>query len=295
MWPSELVVCVLSLYAFLLLSTFWVFAARKSIALREKIMAWWIFLPAVTFALLFTAAAGWALCAIILCLGVREVASHLRADQGHPRLSDLLLCAALCITIVWVVWFFTWVGVLVFALAFAAICWLFGHPHQHTRRRAALCALVLLSSGMAFLPKLQAQLVDDGRWVLWLCAVTALCDVAQYIAGTTMGKRQVTPSASPGKTWAGWFGGLVVAVCASLALGGALSLATWALLLAYGVAIAVSGFMGDVSFSACKRMLGIKDFSSRVPGHGGVLDRVDSLTFTAPTIFILTFFQSASV
>ena len=218
----------------------------------------------------------------------------MRADRGRVYLGDLLLCAMLCIAIVCVVWFFTWVGVLLIALVLALICALFKRHHQ-SRLCASLCALVLLSAGIAFLPKLQMQQIDNGRWLLWLCAVTALCDVAQYVAGTTLGKRQVTPDASPGKTWAGWFGGLVVAVLASIALGSTMSLASIPMLLVYGVAIAVSGFIGDISFSACKRMLRIKDFSSRVPGHGGVLDRVDSLTLTVPTIFILLYFQSASI
>jgi phosphatidate cytidylyltransferase len=123
--------------------------------------------------------------------------------------------------------------------------------------------------------------------LIWLVAVIALSDTAQYYAGNLWGHRKLAPVVSPKKTVEGAIGGFVVAPLAGAAL------ATWALpelsigvagLLALGLALV--GMAGDLFESLLKRSVGAKDSSALIPGHGGVLDRVDAYLFAAPTFYL---------
>lgn len=149
--------------------------------------------------------------------------------------------------------------------------------------RARLLWLVWLftCSGLVFV------LALDGRWFLYLFVVTALNDVAQFIAGKSLGRRKVAQRISPHKTWAGLAGGVLASALVSVLLGRHLGLANAQaqVLLLLGALLALVGFAGDLLYSAVKRRLGIKDFSNLIPGHGGILDRVDSLVLTAPCLW----------
>ncbi|MFO0978248.1 MAG: phosphatidate cytidylyltransferase [Planctomycetaceae bacterium] len=110
-------------------------------------------------------------------------------------------------------------------------------------------------------------------------------DVAQYIWGKTLGRRKVVPRVSPGKTLGGLLGGVLTTTLIACLLGPHLTFLDWKRSLIAGMIIGVGGFAGDVSISALKRDLGVKDSGTILPGHGGILDRVDSLTYTAPLFF----------
>jgi phosphatidate cytidylyltransferase len=120
-----------------------------------------------------------------------------------------------------------------------------------------------------------------GRLVLWLLLVVWATDVFAFLVGRTLGGAKLAPRVSPGKTWSGLAGGVagaaVVGAAASLALGGVPILAG---LLAAG--LAVIGQLGDLFESALKRRRGVKDSGRLIPGHGGILDRVDGLLFATP-------------
>lgn len=118
--------------------------------------------------------------------------------------------------------------------------------------------------------------------VLYLIGLTELNDVAQYVWGKAFGKRKVIPGVSPKKTWAGLIGGVITTTALSAAIAPALTPMCMSHALFAGAAIGFFGFLGDVTVSALKRDLGIKDSGAILPGHGGILDRVDSLMFTAP-------------
>ena len=124
------------------------------------------------------------------------------------------------------------------------------------------------------------------RWMFYLFVLTALNDVGQFIAGTTLGRQRIAPAISPNKTWQGLAGGVVLSIAVSLALGAWLDLAKLPKLAFLGAVLALGGFAGDLAYSAVKRRLGIKDFSQLIPGHGGILDRVDSLVVTCPLLYL---------
>jgi phosphatidate cytidylyltransferase len=121
--------------------------------------------------------------------------------------------------------------------------------------------------------------------LLYLVSLTQLNDVSQFIWGKLLGRHKVVPKVSPGKTWEGLIGGVATTVLLAVLVAPLLTpLDTRGALFAGGL-IGLAGFFGDVTISCLKRDLGIKDSGSLIPGHGGVLDRVDSLTYTAPLFF----------
>lgn len=124
-------------------------------------------------------------------------------------------------------------------------------------------------------------------WLFYLFILTALNDIAQFVSGKLFGRHRIAPTISPNKTWQGLAGGIVISQCVSLALGSYLDLAAPLTLSLYGLLLSIAGFAGDLLFSAAKRRLGVKDFSALIPGHGGILDRVDSLVLTAPLLYCL--------
>jgi phosphatidate cytidylyltransferase len=107
------------------------------------------------------------------------------------------------------------------------------------------------------------------------------------------GKHKIAPLVSPNKTWQGLVGGVVVSVLTSVLLGRYLQLADGVFLGALGLLLSLVGFAGDLLFSSAKRWLGIKDFSQLIAGHGGILDRVDSLVLTAPLLYFAIPFHKA--
>ena len=130
------------------------------------------------------------------------------------------------------------------------------------------------------------QLTDGSFLIFFLFLVTWANDTAAYYVGSYLGRRQMAPRISPKKTWEGAAGGLIGSVAAAFACR------AWFLesigatdALVVGLLIGVVAPLGDLCESVLKRSAGIKDSGSLIPGHGGVLDRVDSLIFTAPVFY----------
>ncbi|KQT54486.1 phosphatidate cytidylyltransferase [Aureimonas sp. Leaf454] len=122
--------------------------------------------------------------------------------------------------------------------------------------------------------------------LFFLIAVVQLSDVLQYVFGKLFGRRKVAPSVSPSKTWEGLVGGALSATAIGAALFWITPFAPWqAALLAF--AIVLAGFCGGLVLSAIKRSLGAKDWGTMIEGHGGALDRMDSVTYAAPIFFHL--------
>ncbi len=123
------------------------------------------------------------------------------------------------------------------------------------------------------------------------------CDSGAFFCGHAFGKHKMAPALSPNKTVEGGIGGLVAAVGGACLYGFIISFFSYPVhygrLMIYGLLGGVACELGDLAFSAVKRLVGIKDFGIIIPGHGGVLDRFDSMYFTAPLIEILTFWFPA--
>lgn len=119
--------------------------------------------------------------------------------------------------------------------------------------------------------------------LLAVVAAVAVCDTAAYAVGSRLGRRPLAPRLSPNKTWEGVLGGVAAAaVLGATALPALGVTATPVLGAAVAVAVAIAGTVGDLAESMVKRDLGVKDLGRSLPGHGGVLDRVDALLFALP-------------
>ena len=130
---------------------------------------------------------------------------------------------------------------------------------------------------------------SNGKLLLFLVVVVQSSDVLQFVWGKLVGRRKIAPTISPNKTWEGFFGGVACATLVGAGLWWATPFNPWQAA-TMSFVIAVAGFAGGLVMSAIKRDRGVKDFGSLLPGHGGVLDRIDSLLFAAPIFFHLTRF-----
>ena len=118
------------------------------------------------------------------------------------------------------------------------------------------------------------------EWFIFLVVTTELNDIFQYLTGKRFGKHKILPKISPNKTVEGFVGGLLLTPFLSVGLGYLLRLPIALHTLVFvGLFISFFGFWGDVTFSYLKRRAGVKDTSQLIPGHGGLLDRIDSLLF----------------
>lgn len=160
----------------------------------------------------------------------------------------------------------------------AALIWLFLFPTRIPAAVAWLCgALVLLPAYVA----LDWLYRESPGLLLSLLLIVWLADIGAYFAGRAFGRVKLAPTISPGKTWEGVIGGLLAVLLATLVAGTALQ-QDLAVLLPFCGAIALLSVVGDLTVSMFKRHSGVKDSGSLFPGHGGILDRIDSVSAAAP-------------
>ena len=128
---------------------------------------------------------------------------------------------------------------------------------------------------------------QNAKLVFFVVMITQMSDVFQYVFGKTMGRRKIAPTVSPGKTWEGLIGGGLTTVAIGTGLWWCTPFPMYAAAL-MSLLLVIAGFLGGLVMSAVKRSIGAKDWGRGIPGHGGVLDRMDSLLFAAPVFFHVT-------
>jgi len=156
---------------------------------------------------------------------------------------------------------------------------------------SASCISGSLYSGLltGFLALLFVSHNDGNLWVLTLFFAAVLSDTGAYFIGRAFGRRKFSPRISPGKTWAGAYGGLLgtfVAITISKLFF--LAQLSWLDVIFLSVPLCVFLQLGDLAESFLKRGFGVKDSSNIIPGHGGVLDRLDAMLFGAPVVFFFS-------
>jgi phosphatidate cytidylyltransferase len=297
-------------YALLILATLivWLLARRERSARTDELLlrvrSWWWMIGAFTLAMLLNRTVAIVFLALIAYLALKEFLSLIptrRIDR------EVLLFAYLAIPIQFYWAAIDWYGMLVvfvpvwMFLFFPALMGLRGETQGFLRAVGTLSwglmmtVFTLSHMAMLLVSGDAENAVAGGLGLLFfLVMLTQFNDVAQFTWGRLFGRHKVTPTVSPNKTWEGLIGGVVTTTGVAALAGPYLTPmdAAWSALA--GLIIGIAGFLGDVTMSAVKRDLGVKDASGLIPGHGGILDRVDSLTYAAPvfTHFFRYFFYA---
>lgn len=155
--------------------------------------------------------------------------------------------------------------------------------------------LALIAVAVLALIWLRADAVAGRANVLFLVVVIWATDIGAYVAGRTLGGPRLAPAISPGKTWAGALGGVGCAALTGAACAAILGHGGWWAAGAVAAVLSVAGQAGDLLESAMKRHAGVKDTGGLIPGHGGLLDRLDGMLTAAPVAAMLALAQGRGV
>jgi phosphatidate cytidylyltransferase len=177
-----------------------------------------------------------------------------------------------------------------------AFLWLALAPARHQPTLALACGIPVLVPAFIALARIQVATRGFARgpaMVLWMLLLVFAADIGAYFIGRAFGRHKLAPRVSPGKTWEGAIGGLA-AVAAVAFLGTLYFGLPVAQGVGFGVAVGIFSIVGDLTESMFKRAAGLKDSGNLLPGHGGILDRIDSVTAAAP-LYALGLFSSGVI
>jgi phosphatidate cytidylyltransferase len=161
-----------------------------------------------------------------------------------------------------------------------------GRQHAVAAFAVTLLGVVWIGGGLAYLMLLR-NIPDDGRLLIFATLLTVFADdTIAYVVGRAVGRHRMAPVISPGKSWEGFVGGTIAAVAVAFFALYDQQVVTTGESLVLGLAIALASTLGDLFESAVKRDLAVKDSGRLLAGHGGVLDRVDSLLWAGPAAYV---------
>ena len=298
---GNLVLVLLGIVTLLAVATLVILALKKRLPGNDyselvlRIRTWWAIVAIFAFAILMGRIAAIILLAFVSFLAFKEYISMIpiRRSDRHvvfwAYLSIPLQYYWICKGWYWL--FIAFIPVLVFLLlpfCMAVIGETKGYLHATGTLHWGLMITVFALSHAACLLALQT---GTGRpaggegMLLYLVFLTQFNDISQYFWGKLLGRHKVIPLVSPNKTYEGLLGGVITTLLLAFPLAQVLTPLTPIEAVIAGLIIGIGGFIGDINISAIKRDLGIRESGRLLPGHGGVLDRVDSLICTAPLFF----------
>jgi len=291
--------CIGSIFSVLILATVIIFILKKShpqrnyLELQQRVNSWWVIVCLFSLAMLSPKWLALVFFGFVSFLALKEYLT-LAPTRRSDSIPLLWMYAAIPLQYIWVG--MSWYGMFIIFIPIYVFLFLPTHMviigdtkgflHSASVMHWGMMTTVFALSHVAFLLILPGIGVSVGALlVIFLVALTELNDIAQYLWGKTLGRTKIIPKVSPNKTVAGLVGGVVTTSLLAVILGPLLTPMNWIHALGAGVIISLSGFCGDVVMSAIKRDFGVKDSGSLLPGHGGILDRLDSLIYTAPLFF----------
>lgn len=222
--------------------------------------------------------------AIIMIIGLSEITVMLGCLNLHPPMwlsgigSLILLGSAYLYKDVGLG------GAITLVIALVLVVSVLFYP-KYTPLDGAGALLATLYIGLFIYFYLLRSLPEGWIWLVFMLVTTWASDTTAYFIGKRWGKRQLAPTLSPGKTLEGGIGGLLGSVALAGGFAFVYSFLPLAHLLLLGLMVGIAGQVGDLVESAFKRQAGVKDSGRLIPGHGGVLDRFDSMLFTAPLVY----------
>jgi phosphatidate cytidylyltransferase len=253
--------------------------------LKERVITALLLVAALLTVLFFASAdVGVVLFGLLLLVAAWEWAGLAQAPRPVFRAAYTL---AIALLIGWLAWWMPtgrmpaallWAQVAIWA---AAALLLVRFPVRIPPRLVALTGLIILPLAWLAFAHLLKTRAFGAPWALYLFVIVAAADVGAYFAGRLFGRVKLAPHVSPGKTWEGLIGGLVVVALVGAAGAEWFGVSTLGLL-ALALAVAGISVVGDLGISMLKRSIGLKDTGQLFPGHGGVLDRIDSLLAAVP-------------
>ena len=231
--------------------------------------------------------------AVFVLAGAWEWAGFVGATRPAERLVYVALVALVMAGTAWAIPSrapaadLAWVSMVWWALA---MVWILRFPVAISRASGAISGLLVLIPAWVAVSGLYGAADGGGLLVLSLLAIVWAADVGAYFTGRRIGRLKLAPQVSPGKTWEGVAGGLMAAAGVSWLVAILLGV-EWVPMVSVGLAAAAISVVGDLTVSMFKRNAGLKDSGSLFPGHGGVLDRMDSIAAAAPLFLIAAGWQ----
>jgi phosphatidate cytidylyltransferase len=274
-------------------------SARRTIDdANQRIGAWWVMCLIFGLTLVVGPVGSLVLFGLISFFALREYLSLVqtrRADH-HTLFWTFFIFTPLQYYLLGIKWTGFFIVIPVYAFLFIPAAMAIAGDTQSFLERAAkiqwglMICVYCLSYAPALLTLDIHGFAPDARLLLYLMIVTQLSDVLQYVWGKLFGRHKIAPSVSPNKTWEGFVGGVLSATALGTALWW-LTPFTPAAAAAISLLVTLLGFAGGLVMSAIKRDRGVKDYGTLIQGHGGILDRMDSLIFAAPVFFhVVRFF-----
>lgn len=262
--------------------------------LNARIIAWWIMCLVCVFAMAFNTLGTVLLFAIISFFALRECITLIPTRRGDHEVLFwcffvLLPVQYLLVGLGWHALFTVFIPISAFILIPTRIA-IAGDAEHFMERTAKIQWSVMVAVYLiSYVPAL--LLIDLPEFehnnialILFLLIVVQISDVLQYVFGKLFGKRKIAPQISPNKTVEGFLGGILSAIIIGMSLSWLTPFNFWQAGI-ITLILTLSGFMGGLVMSSIKRDQGVKDFGSLIKGHGGMMDRIDSLCFSAPIFF----------
>ena len=267
--------------------------------LKARTKSWWVMASMFIVATLVNPKISYIAIAFLSFVAFRELYSLMGFRESDRK---AIFWAFISIPIQYYLAFIGWYGA--FIIFIPVIMFLFlpfrfvlkGETKGIIKSMASLQWILLLTvfgiSHLAYLLSLPElpNFSSGGRGLLlFVVFLTEINDVMQFTWGKLFGKHKIIPKISPNKTWEGFIGGILSTTVIGYFLGFLTPLKGYELVFV-SFMVAISGFIGDVVMSSIKRDIGVKDSGNLIPGHGGILDRIDSLVYTAPVFFHLVYY-----
>jgi phosphatidate cytidylyltransferase len=272
-------------------------SAQRVIAnLNARVRAWWIMSAIFAFSLAVGKNYSLVLFCLLSFLALREYITLVPTRRGDHRTLfwTFFIITPLQYFLIAIDWYgFFVILIPAFAFAFIPARIALQGDTEHFLERAAkiqfglmICAYCLSHAPALLILNIPNYEGHNSVLLLYFVLVDQMSDVLQYVWGKLLGRHKIAPNVSPSKTWEGFVGGVATATLLGAFLSFATPFTRWQSA-GMSLAITLMGFLGGLVMSAIKRDAGVKDFGAVIEGHGGILDRIDSLCFAAPVFFHL--------
>jgi phosphatidate cytidylyltransferase len=306
-WQNDLQVMVAIIFGLLVFATLVIFILSKTqpgknfSELQARMKSWWIMAAMFIAATIFNTKISYVAIGFLSFIAFRELYSLLNFRDADRR---AIFWAYISIPVQYYLAYIGWYGAYIIfipVIMFLILPLQFvvkGETNGLIKSMATLQWILMLTvfglSHLAYflsLPDLPGFETGGRGLLLFVVFITEINDVLQFTWGKLFGRHKIIPKISPNKTWEGFIGGIISTTIIGYFLRFLTPLAPIESIVVSFI-VALAGFFGDIVMSSIKRDIGVKDTGTTIPGHGGVLDRIDSLAYTAPVFFHLVYYLS---